>query len=131
MIFVGPIMRGRDDVSIHWCDKRDPADGGGWRIATLPKSVFESVVGAAVEAPDGAVIDGYRRVGGCWVRLEHDPGCVCEPDVRSRGLHEASCPHACFCAECDGCGWVEGGATLSTTCTRCEGTGQVREERKS
>ncbi len=29
------------------------------------------------------------------------------------------------CGDCDGVGWVEGGETLKTTCTRCKGTGVV------
>lgn len=31
-----------------------------------------------------------------------------------------------YCGDCDGCGWVEGGKTLKTTCTACEGRGIVR-----
>jgi RecJ-like exonuclease len=31
------------------------------------------------------------------------------------------------CRECDGCGWVEGGRTLKTECSRCHGTGQVTQ----
>ncbi len=29
-----------------------------------------------------------------------------------------------FCGDCDGCGTVEGGAALETTCTKCKGTGR-------
>lgn len=30
-----------------------------------------------------------------------------------------------YCADCDGCGWVEGGSTLKTECATCKGTGVV------
>ena len=29
------------------------------------------------------------------------------------------------CGDCDGCGWVEGGKCLQTTCKTCKGTGYV------
>lgn len=28
-----------------------------------------------------------------------------------------------YCDDCDGCGWVEGGATIKTTCAACKGAG--------
>lgn len=31
-----------------------------------------------------------------------------------------------FCADCDGCGWYEGGATVQTSCEACQGTGIVK-----
>lgn len=30
-----------------------------------------------------------------------------------------------WCPDCDGCGWVEGGVALQTTCKRCRGKGKV------
>ena len=30
------------------------------------------------------------------------------------------------CDQCDGCGWVEGGETLTARCTTCHGKGKVR-----
>jgi DnaJ-class molecular chaperone len=29
------------------------------------------------------------------------------------------------CDYCDGCGWTEGGATLQTTCIKCNGKGYI------
>lgn len=30
-----------------------------------------------------------------------------------------------WCGDCDGCGWVEGGAALKSQCTTCRGSGVV------
>lgn len=31
-----------------------------------------------------------------------------------------------YCDDCDGCGWVEGGTALQTTCKTCKGKGIVK-----
>ena len=42
------------------------------------------------------------------------------------GIHPAFAPPTTeLCMDCDGCGWVEGGPTLQTTCRKCDGKGEV------
>lgn len=43
-----------------------------------------------------------------------------KPKRRSLRGHEKR-----YCDDCDGCGWVEGGAALQTPCKTCEGEGVV------
>ena len=38
-------------------------------------------------------------------------------------IKEVQNPEPELCGDCDGCGWVEGGETLKTTCSTCKGTG--------
>lgn len=30
-----------------------------------------------------------------------------------------------WCPDCDGCGWVEGGKTMGSSCKKCSGSGRV------
>jgi DnaJ-class molecular chaperone len=33
------------------------------------------------------------------------------------------------CMDCDGCGWVEGGKVLQTSCSKCKGRGKHYPDR--
>ena len=56
----------------------------------------------------------------------------CRPDLESV-MHEMiwvcgrleKGPEPKYCELCDGCGWYEGGPTLRTTCSSCNGTGII------
>ena len=47
-----------------------------------------------------------------------------ERSVAKRSTAASQVSRVC-CRDCDGCGWVEGGATLQTRCRACGGTGLV------
>jgi hypothetical protein len=71
--------------------------GRVWRWA-CPECRMEALRRAAAQAPDGAWKCATRR-----------------------GL----APGEMECDACDGCGWVEGGEALQTTCKTCGGTGRA------
>jgi hypothetical protein len=65
------------------------------------------------------------------LKLFDERGVCLTPKERARvlaalGVRTIKPPTWEWCDNCDGCGWVEGGKTLKTTCSKCNGTGRVK-----
>jgi len=97
-------------------------------LEDAPGEVDKELVQLAASVVAHLEMRAIRRISAQWSKkgwddkLAHLPACP----VRL-GTGTAVC--ICFeCGNCDGCGWVEGGKALKTTCRTCKGRGVVRRK---
>lgn len=92
---------------------------------------------ALATAREGALEEAARVCEETDVPRLGSPGSYERPDDGQGALNAAAAairalapaaelPTHETCGDCDGCGWWEGGPTLKTRCSKCNGTGELR-----
>ena len=120
------IERAQGIVS-HWC--RDEPYGPGWwwyRNSTHKESVVRVFTTADNELAfnhpigDAAIVtNNGGEWSSCPVRVPDGGNTPTEPTTPAGELRQ----NAKYCDRCDGCGTVDGGEALETTCDYCGGSG--------